>query len=565
MPTYNRAELLRQQLNSLVVALKDIPAGMVELIIRNNASPDHTEEVIESFKGKLPITYSRNDENIGVIRNTLKVTESATGEYLWMIGDDDLVCPDGIRTIISTFKNNPDLDGIIVTHAIALETKREQVQKLLNKGVIGSIEKSLVKSGVKNQFLPSLEYVYPLADVAGSLNFMANVALKTRLWLDRLPHYTKICNARDQLCDVETNMPYYHIWAEALVGKRVYLLAEPQIIAFLGAQLTLSRWDTILTCFFLNFSKYMLQLGADPECVRVYQHKILSLPGAFARQYLSDNEYTRNHFSISHFIRGYGEQPVLWSTFLKVYRTLPTAKMRKKFAKEVTSAAIVMPKAWPALMRVLMQDFGSIIKRQVKLLLHGKKAAAKNEYSAKAANSNNEATRFFRMTVDGAPDANVKHPLYLKNQQYLSVGQRFNSGPGLRVEALEKYRGQTFSPKIKIGNRVSFNFNCHLGAIDSIEIGDDVLVGSNVLITDHLHGNPHGYLPGKTYAEQPLFSKGPVIIGNNVLIGENVCIMPGVTIGTNCVIGANTVVTKDVPDNAIAAGSPARVIRRLGE
>ena len=56
-----------------------------------------------------------------------------------------------------------------------------------------------------------------------------------------------------------------------------------------------------------------------------------------------------------------------------------------------------------------------------------------------------------------------------------------------------------------------------------------------------------------------------VTIGDNVWLGGNTCIMPGVTIGNNVVIGGGSVVTKDIPDNAIAAGNPCRVIRYITE
>ena len=60
---------------------------------------------------------------------------------------------------------------------------------------------------------------------------------------------------------------------------------------------------------------------------------------------------------------------------------------------------------------------------------------------------------------------------------------------------------------------------------------------------------------------RPLYSKGEIIIGNNVWIGMNCVIMRGVTIGENAVIGANSVVTKNIPANVIAAGSPCKVIK----
>ncbi len=55
----------------------------------------------------------------------------------------------------------------------------------------------------------------------------------------------------------------------------------------------------------------------------------------------------------------------------------------------------------------------------------------------------------------------------------------------------------------------------------------------------------------------------PITIGNNVWFGGNVAVMPGVTIGDNCTIAAGSIVTKDIPDNSLAAGVPCKVIRKI--
>jgi len=60
-------------------------------------------------------------------------------------------------------------------------------------------------------------------------------------------------------------------------------------------------------------------------------------------------------------------------------------------------------------------------------------------------------------------------------------------------------------------------------------------------------------------------SSKPVSIGNDCWIGGNTVICPGVTIGNGCVIGAGAVVTKDIPDNSLAVGNPAAVIRELNK
>jgi acetyltransferase-like isoleucine patch superfamily enzyme len=56
----------------------------------------------------------------------------------------------------------------------------------------------------------------------------------------------------------------------------------------------------------------------------------------------------------------------------------------------------------------------------------------------------------------------------------------------------------------------------------------------------------------------------PIVIKSRVWLGANVTVTPGVTIGENAIVGAGSVVTKDVPDNAIVAGVPAKIIRFIG-
>ena len=104
--------------------------------------------------------------------------------------------------------------------------------------------------------------------------------------------------------------------------------------------------------------------------------------------------------------------------------------------------------------------------------------------------------------------------------------------------------------------------NCHIGCIDSINIGNNVLLGSKVYISDHYHGNITKNDIDIPPLLRPLSSK-PIKIGNNVWIGDNVCIMPGVSLGNNVIVGANAVVTKSFPDNAVVAGVPAKKIKQL--
>ena len=84
------------------------------------------------------------------------------------------------------------------------------------------------------------------------------------------------------------------------------------------------------------------------------------------------------------------------------------------------------------------------------------------------------------------------------------------------------------------------------------------MMGTDVTVITRNHRHDRTDIP---MMEQGFEEEQPVVIGNDVWIGDRVVILPGVHIGSGSIIGAGAVVTKDIPDNAIAAGVPARVIR----
>ena len=111
---------------------------------------------------------------------------------------------------------------------------------------------------------------------------------------------------------------------------------------------------------------------------------------------------------------------------------------------------------------------------------------------------------------------------------------------------------------ICLGENVYFNMNCTILDSSKVEIGNNVFFGPNVQIYTSTH---------PTNAVERLkieFSK-PISIGNDCWIGGNSVICPGVTIGNGCTIGAGSVVTKNILDNSLAVGNPARVIKKLNE
>jgi len=157
----------------------------------------------------------------------------------------------------------------------------------------------------------------------------------------------------------------------------------------------------------------------------------------------------------------------------------------------------------------------------------------------------------------------IEYPATIVGSKYISIGNNFSAFARLQLEAFAKHLNNYYNPEIRIGNNVSLNYDCHIGCINKIVIGNNVLIASKVFITDHFHGE----ITKESFiippSERKVISKGPVVIEDNVWIGEGVAIMPGVTLGRNCVVGANAVVTRDVPAFCVVAGIPAKVIKKF--
>ena len=108
---------------------------------------------------------------------------------------------------------------------------------------------------------------------------------------------------------------------------------------------------------------------------------------------------------------------------------------------------------------------------------------------------------------------------------------------------------------IVVGKRVFINTGCHFVDQGGITIGDGSLLGNSVILTTL----NHDFDPERRATTYP----APIVIGKNVWLGSCVVVVPGVKIGDGAIVGAGSVVTKDIPPGVIAAGAPARVVRKI--
>lgn len=171
---------------------------------------------------------------------------------------------------------------------------------------------------------------------------------------------------------------------------------------------------------------------------------------------------------------------------------------------------------------------------------------------------------YYIRTKISVPSARlIRFPIEIRGKKFIDFGTSLTTGVGCRIEAFP-FKKQTNI--IKFGHNIEINDYVHIAGIESVSLGNNVLIASKVYISDIQHGcyqsNCNHDNPESIPKDRPL-SSNPVNIEDNVWLGESVSVMPGVTIGRGTIVGANSVVCKSLPQNVIAVGSPAKPIKKF--
>lgn len=496
LPTYNRAECMRQQFLRMLTLSTD-ELSKIEIIVSDNCSPDETEQICRDFGRRLPFRYLRNTENVGPDDNFLQCLREARGRYVWLLGDDDFLRTEHISPLLQFLSNGTY--GLI------------HIDKPTRNGgaeVYDDIDRFVCKVGVMITFM-------------SSNIFRREPALSVDYTPYRGTHLLQV--------------PMY-LEAAMRTEKNVILHRRYYDAATMNAS---NGGYNIMKVFVKNLSEILddyEERGLPPHATLVVHNKI----GDFIFPYIFNFLilHKDSHFDTK------GAKQIL-NKYLGMQRIVLSA-LKFFFSLKF--------------LRIGIKKCGKLIH------LYGMKALLWLSWIVcppalvKKWNDFRNAFvsfRFSRRTATPAVRSYIEGPVTLRGGEFVHLGTHFSSRPGLRIEIL---RRGAYEPALVIGDNVTFNFRVHIGVINRIEIGNNVLVGSDVLIIDHSHGHTDETALLVPPNERPLWSKGAVRIGNNVWIGEHVIILPGVSIGEGAVIGAGSVVTHDIPAYARAAGNPARIL-----
>jgi abequosyltransferase len=207
IPTYNRADYIGTLLDS--IAAEGDLGREVEIVISDNASIDGTGEVIERYRQALPnIRYFRSDMNLGADRNFLRVIELATGDYCWLMGDDDIVEPGAIARIAKALQEHPGIAGLSVyRNAYTADLS----QRLVERPVAGgAVPVDVLLHGADHIFSTLAEYIC----------FISAQVVDRRLW--------------QEVAQGEDLSPYFNAYVHVYVIGRMlqkrpqwYYIADP--------------------------------------------------------------------------------------------------------------------------------------------------------------------------------------------------------------------------------------------------------------------------------------------------------------------------------------------------
>jgi acetyltransferase-like isoleucine patch superfamily enzyme len=160
-------------------------------------------------------------------------------------------------------------------------------------------------------------------------------------------------------------------------------------------------------------------------------------------------------------------------------------------------------------------------------------------------------------------DSTVCFPwVALFGERWMHIGEHTMVGPGATLSVgMRPGQEMVSDPVLTIGDRCVIGRDAAIVAHFDVVIEDDVMTGPGVYVTDQNHADVD---PLRPIGEQAAIER-PVRIGAGSWLGAGVVVLPGVTIGPHVTVAANAVVTRDLEGHVVAAGVPARVIRRQGE
>ncbi len=234
IPTYNRANHLANCLNSIIICSLNTNLKF-QVCVSDNHSTDGTEDVVRSAMSSIDIKYHKNEDNIGMSRNFLQAVSMADNDFVWMLGDDDLLLPDSIIRINKILSNHPAIDFIYVN---SFHLKTSYLDNFSSPFDTENLPNKMFRFSnyTKDGEMP----FFNLIDPRISFDFLGGIFLcvfRKKNWLEN----TYVLDKKaiyDNLTfsSLDNTFPHLKIYAKAFSTSRAYFNADPLNVCLTGAR-----------------------------------------------------------------------------------------------------------------------------------------------------------------------------------------------------------------------------------------------------------------------------------------------------------------------------------------
>jgi glycosyltransferase involved in cell wall biosynthesis len=233
IPTYNRSSFLNEALASILENMEDL--NTMEVIISDNNSTDNTQDIVRYYQDELQIRYHKNDSNLGAVNNLFKAVSLASGRYVWLFSDDEVMVNGSINYLLHFLENNNSVDYIYYPRVLV---NRDLQNTPIGQQPNSSDEDVLFKSGIEL-------FAYDNGAMPSIMGFFSSTIIKKSLWsgnIDGSPSF------------LESEWAHLETILKAIPSKECAILGKAGVLCRLGNYRSFSVnskvwFDDYIKCF----------------------------------------------------------------------------------------------------------------------------------------------------------------------------------------------------------------------------------------------------------------------------------------------------------------------------
>jgi len=234
IPTFNRAHHLQNCLQSIIENKIHLSCKF-QICVSDNCSSDNTEQIVNIAKESLKIKYERKEKNIGRVRNYLSVVKMAEGEFVWLLGDDDLLLPNGLNELYNLISRNEKND-IFYINSFHLTT--DYVFSFPQPFRTKNLPEEMIPFSAKS--VSGEMFFMDLIDPKVSFDFLGGMFLtvfRRKKWMENINTLDRaaIYDCRE-FSHFDNTFPHVKIFAKAFANSKAYFFAKPISVCLTGAR-----------------------------------------------------------------------------------------------------------------------------------------------------------------------------------------------------------------------------------------------------------------------------------------------------------------------------------------